>query len=141
MRVAPTEISATTGEPSPYQLVDPVPWRIKGASLCYSLISSTMIGRMKELILNGAEWKTRDDVYDSFFHAVGSPDWHGRNFNALRDSIGTGSINAVEVPYRLVIQNYDKIAPSARQMAADFIDLIRELAAKGCPVEIRVERQ
>ena len=53
---------------------------------------------MKELILNGAEWTTRDDVYDSFFRAVGAPDWHGRNFDALRDSI------------RLVIQNYDKIA-------------------------------
>jgi RNAse (barnase) inhibitor barstar len=96
---------------------------------------------MTELTLNGAEWKTRDDVYDSFFRAVGAPDWHGRNFNALRDSIATGSINTVEVPYRLVIQNYDKIAPSARQMADDFVDLIRELAAEGCPVEIRPEGQ
>jgi len=96
---------------------------------------------MTELTLNGAEWKTRDDVYDSFFRAVGAPDWHGRNFNALRDSIATGSINSVEVPYRLVIQNYDKIAPPARQMADDFVDLIRELAAEGCPVEIRSEGQ
>ena len=44
---------------------------------------------------------------------VGAPDWHGRNFDALRDNIAAGSINAVEVPYRLVIKNYDKIAPSA----------------------------
>jgi RNAse (barnase) inhibitor barstar len=94
---------------------------------------------MKELILNGADWRTRDDVYDSFFRAVGAPVWHGRNFNALRDSIATGSINTVEVPYRLVIQNYDKIAPSARQMANDFVDLIRELAAEGCPVDVRAE--
>jgi len=97
--------------------------------------------RMKELMLNGAEWRTRDDVYDSFFRAVGAPEWHGRNFDALSDSIATGSINAVEVPYRVVIQNYDKIAPSARQMADDFVDLIRELAAEGCPVEIRAEGQ
>jgi RNAse (barnase) inhibitor barstar len=96
---------------------------------------------MRELILNGAEWQSRDDVYDSFFRAVGAPDWHGRNFNALRDSIAAGSINAVEVPYRLVIENYDKVAPSARQMADDFIDLIRELATKGCPVEILLEGQ
>lgn len=96
---------------------------------------------MRELILNGADWRTRDDVYDSFFQAVGAPDWHGRNFNALRDSIATGSINAVEVPYRLVIKNYDKIAPSAKQMADDFIGLIRELASQGSPVEARVEGQ
>jgi RNAse (barnase) inhibitor barstar len=96
---------------------------------------------MKELVLNGAEWRTRDDVYDGFFRAVGAPNWHGRNFNALRDSIATGSINAVEVPYRLVIQNYDKIAPSAKQMADDFVDLVHELAIEGCPVEIRAEGQ
>jgi RNAse (barnase) inhibitor barstar len=96
---------------------------------------------MRELILNGAEWRTRDDVHDSFFRAVGAPDWHGRNFDALRDSIAAGSINAVEVPYRLVIKNYDKIAPSARQMANDFVDLIRELTTEGCPVEIRADDQ
>lgn len=94
---------------------------------------------MKELVLNGAEWRTRDDVYDSFFRAVGAPKWHGRNFDALRDSIAAGSINAVEVPYRLVIQNYNKIVPSAKQMADDFVDLIGDLATEGCPVEIRVE--
>lgn len=94
-----------------------------------------------ELVLNGAEWTTRDDVYDSFFRAVGAPNWHGRNLDALRDSIATGSINAVEVPYRLVIQNFDNIAPSARQMANDFVNLIHELATDGCPVEIRAEGQ
>ena len=61
-------------------------------------------------------------VYDSFFRAVSARNWHGRNFNALRDSIATGAINAVEVPFTLVIQNYDKIAPSAKQMADDFVD-------------------
>jgi RNAse (barnase) inhibitor barstar len=94
---------------------------------------------MRELILDGAEWKTRDDVYDSFFRAVGAPEWHGRNLDALRDSIATGSINAVEVPYKLVIKNYDKIAPSARQMAGDFVDLVRDLTNEGCPVEIHTE--
>jgi RNAse (barnase) inhibitor barstar len=96
---------------------------------------------MKELILNGAEWKNQDDAYDSFFRAVGAPEWHGRNFNALRDSIATGSINTIEVPYRLVILNYDKIAPAARQMAGDFVDLIHELATKGCPVEVQAKGQ
>ena len=43
------------------------------------------------------------------------------------------------VPYRLVIQNYDQIDSSARQMANDFVDLIGALAGEGCPVEIRVE--
>jgi hypothetical protein len=86
-------------------------------------------------------WLVRAHSELQLFRAVGAPEWHGRNFDALRDSIATGSINAVEVPYRLVIQNYDKIALSARQMADGFVDLIRELAAEGCPIEIRAEGQ
>jgi RNAse (barnase) inhibitor barstar len=94
---------------------------------------------MKELLLDGTGWQTKDDVYDAFFRAVGAPEWHGRNFDALSDSVATGSINQVEVPYLLVIQNYDNIGAGAKQMTDDFIDLIREIAAGGCPVEIRVE--
>jgi RNAse (barnase) inhibitor barstar len=65
--------------------------------------------RMKELLMDGRDWKERDDVYNSFFHAVGAPSWPSRNFNALRDSIATGKINRMEAPYCLVIQNYDLI--------------------------------
>ncbi len=57
----------------------------------------------------------------------------------MNDSIATGSINQVEVPYRLVIENYDKIGAGAKQMVDDFIDLIRTIRGGGCPVEIRVE--
>ena len=93
---------------------------------------------MKDLVLDGTSWKTRDDVYDAFFKAVGAPLWHGRNFNALNDSIATGRINEIEVPYRLVIQNYDLIEAGAQKMVDDFIHLIHEIAARGCPIEIQV---
>jgi RNAse (barnase) inhibitor barstar len=94
---------------------------------------------MTELPLNGAGWQTKDDVYHAFFRAVGAPDWHGKNLDALNDSIATGSINRVEVPYRLVIKNYDRIGEGAKKMTNDFVDLIHEIAARGCPVEIRLE--
>jgi RNAse (barnase) inhibitor barstar len=94
---------------------------------------------MKELILDGEDWSTKDDVYDAFFRVVHAPEWHGRNFNALRDSMAGGSINEVEVPYRLVIKNYDKISGEAKGMADDFVDLIHELAAEGCQVEVLAE--
>ena len=96
---------------------------------------------MKELLLNGAEWKTSNDVYDAFIKAVGAPYWHGRNFNALRDAIEGGNINDVEVPYCVVIRNYGLIGAGAKEMADDFIDLIHEIGARGCPVEIRTDKR
>jgi RNAse (barnase) inhibitor barstar len=93
---------------------------------------------MTELILDGAEWNKPDDFYNAFFRAVGAPSWHGRNFDALVDSIETGQINAIEVPYRIVINNYDRIGLGATKITSDFADLIAKIAARGCPVEIRI---
>jgi RNAse (barnase) inhibitor barstar len=94
---------------------------------------------MKQLILDGAGWSSKDDVYDAFFKVVGAPAWHGRNLDALNDSIAGGSINEVEVPYRLIIRNFDLIGAGAKKMARDFVDLIRELAARGTPVAVEIQ--
>jgi RNAse (barnase) inhibitor barstar len=93
---------------------------------------------VRELVLDGRGWTTDDDVYDAFFKAVGAPVWHGRNYNALNDRIAGGDINQVEVSYRIVISNFDRIGDGAKKMADDFVDLIHDLAARGTPVEIVV---
>ena len=51
-------------------------------------------------------------------------------------AIANGSINKVEVPCRLVLKNYDLISGEAKKMTDDFVDLIHEIAARGCPVEV-----
>ena len=79
------------------------------------------------------------DVYDAFFKAVGAPSWHGRNFNALRDSIYTGEINEIETPYIIRIANYGSIGPNAKSIARDFVELIQELKKAGCSVDIQVD--
>jgi RNAse (barnase) inhibitor barstar len=94
---------------------------------------------MRQLILDGKSWNTPDDVYDSFFRAVGAPEWHGRNFNALIDGIETGSINQIEVPYQLIIRHSASVGEGAKKMVSDFVDLIHEISARGCPVDIVVE--
>ena len=88
---------------------------------------------MREIALNDAEWNSKENLCTSFFRAVGAPSWHGRNFDALVDSIETGQINAIEAPDRIGIQNYTRIGPDARQMAIDFVDLLHEIAVPGCP--------
>jgi RNAse (barnase) inhibitor barstar len=94
---------------------------------------------MRQILLNGKNWNKPDDIYDAFFEAVGAPSWHGRNFNAIHDSICTGGINEIEAPYCILVQNYSAIALDARRMADDFVALIKELRDSGCPVDIQVE--
>jgi RNAse (barnase) inhibitor barstar len=91
------------------------------------------------LVLDARDWKQRDDVYESFFKAVGAPEWHGRNLDALHDSIATGCINQIETPYVIVIKNYRQMGDGARPMAKTFVEYIRELEENGTDVSVRVE--
>jgi len=92
-----------------------------------------------DLPLDANGWKTADDLYDAFFHAVGAPSWHGRNFDAVNDSVSTGNINRVEVPYRLAIQNLRKAEEPAREMVRRFAELIDSIRSTGCPVSITLQ--
>lgn len=94
---------------------------------------------MQEIVLDGKKWNAADDVYDAFFKAVGAPSWHGRNFNALRDSIAIGRINRIEAPYIVKIKNYASIGAGARRMASDFVQFIKQMHESGGPVDIEIE--
>jgi RNAse (barnase) inhibitor barstar len=91
---------------------------------------------MKKIELDGTNWKTSDDFYDAFFRAFGSPPWHGRNFNALRDSIATGHINQVELPYVIHISGVERAPTEIRAFVAGFCDLITELRSEGNDVDV-----
>jgi RNAse (barnase) inhibitor barstar len=91
-----------------------------------------------EFNMTAEAWQSADDVYDAFFRAVRAPKWHGRNFDALNDSISTGNINEIEVPYRLIVRNASRATPEARAMVDLFVDAIRRMQANGCPVSMVV---
>ena len=92
-----------------------------------------------ELLLDATCWQTANDVYDAFLRAVGAPSWHGRNFDALNDSIATGNINKTEVPYRILIQNAGLMSGEAAIFVRHFEGLVQDLQAVGCPVEMQVK--
>ena len=94
---------------------------------------------MRDLILEGAGWRTGDDFYDAFFDAVGAPEWHGRNLNALNDSIGAGAINRVEVPYAVRIKGVQLMGAEARRMVENFCGLVERLRGEGVEVQICCE--
>ena len=58
---------------------------------------------MRTIDIDATEWKTVDDFYDALLSAVGAPKAHGRNLNALTDSMIWGGLNAVEPPYTVTI--------------------------------------
>jgi RNAse (barnase) inhibitor barstar len=100
----------------------------------------TGLGGAPTFQFDASQWKSTDDVYLALFEKIGAPVWHGRNFDALNDSVVTGGINAVEVPYKLVIRGVQKSSVEIRDFVLAFAAFISDREAEGCPVTIQIEK-
>ena len=63
---------------------------------------------MTVLEWDAGRWSTLEDFYEALLAAVGAPDWHGRNPNALIDSLVYGGINDVKPPYTVRIHGLEE---------------------------------
>lgn len=70
---------------------------------------------MRVIKLDALKWKSTDDFYDAILGALEAPRWHGRNVDALVDSIWGGSINGIEPPYKIWIINTIGLPPKVMQ--------------------------
>ena len=82
---------------------------------------------MRAIELNAATWRTVHDFYDAVLAAIGAPERHGRNMNALIDSMVWGGINAVVPPYTIRIRGVG-VAPNEVREA---IELLKRCLAEG----------
>ena len=87
---------------------------------------------MKVVALDGSGWRIPADFYDALLPELGAPDWHGRNLNALYDSL-RGDINRLEPPFEVVIQGATGLSPDMQSFLTNvallFEDARREFGA------------
>ncbi len=89
--------------------------------------------------LDGSLWASRTDFYDALLPALGAPAWHGRNLDALNESIRSHKINEIRPPYTIRIRGLATMQPEAREMVSRFGKLIAERKAEGMLVGLIVE--
>jgi len=93
---------------------------------------------MRQIELDATGWMSADDFYHALLTALGAPDWHGRNIDALWDSVVTGGINEVEPPFAITVRGWPT-NDSAGLVLQRFVQLIRDAEADGVAVTIRAE--
>lgn len=81
---------------------------------------------MQFIELDAAGWSNLDVVYSALFNAIGAPEWHGRNLNALYDSMIIGGINELEAPYRLRFTGLANCAPIVRQHLLEIAEAVSD---------------
>lgn len=88
---------------------EPVPYDVIGRK-------QPSAGTSLEIIrLDASDWAGVQDFYDAVLPALGAPDWHGTNVNALVESMVQGDINKVEPPFRIEILNSECCSADIRQ--------------------------
>jgi len=88
--------------------------------------------------MDGAAWRTPDDFYAAFLPALGAPDWHGHNLDALEESIRDGDINRVNAPFAVRITGLKTMDAEVRATVYRFTEVIHDVARAGVPVSVEV---
>jgi len=82
---------------------------------------------MRTIELNSRNWKVVDDFYSALLAALGAPQGHGHNVNAIIDSMVWGGMNTVTPPYTIRISGIEGLSKDVR----DEIDMAVRAIADG----------
>lgn len=94
---------------------------------------------MNEIRLAGETWRSADDFYNALLPAIGAPEWHGRNLDALNDTLGGNDINKIQQPITFSITGVNQMPPQVRDLVERFRQLVFELRFEGNDLDIRYE--
>ena len=89
-----------------------------------------------DIIIDWKKIETEDGFFDMFLSQVDAPEWHGRNLNALGDSIVTGDINGVEPPYIIRNVNVDIIPKNLMGFQSAVFAIFDEARKAGRDIDV-----
>ncbi len=93
---------------------------------------------MRTIVIDAVDWLSEDDVFDGILEALGAPAWHGRNWDALNDSIVTGGVNGVEPPYHLHLTGDRPLPEALREWLKNLAALIAKARMQDREISITV---
>ena len=88
---------------------------------------------MRNIELDAKNWTSAVDFYSALLSSIGAPEWHGRNIDALVDSMIWGGINRVEPPYTVQIRGVEQLPGDVR----NHIELAKK-ALLEAPADFRI---
>ena len=83
--------------------------------------------------------ETFEDFYDCFLPQVKAPEWHGKNLDALADSLITGSINGVEPPFCVINTNSSELSNRAKEVFDAVAQIYKEANSEGRKIRVFCE--
>lgn len=92
---------------------------------------------MRQIVLAGDTWTQPGDVYAALLSSLQAPAWHGRNLNALWDSIVGGGINEINPPFLILVTGTKSVPEDCKVLLNGIKELLSGATAAGVDVEMR----
>jgi len=89
-----------------------------------------------KVVIDWNEVQSVEGFYDNFLPKIEAPDWHGRNLNALRDSIVTGDVNGIEPPYTIQSINNNCIPENLISFQSKIFAILEEAIREGRDINV-----
>ena len=83
--------------------------------------------------------ETENGFYDEFLPQVSAPEWHGRNLDALADSIVTGDVNGIEPPFTIRNINTGSVNESLSEFQLKVLGIFNEAVAAKREIKVVTE--
>lgn len=80
------------------------------------------MGAVRLIELDARSWQTIEGVFEALLAALGSPEWHGHNLNALHDSL-YGGMNEVEPPFTVIVNGTTEANAAVASFLVDVEDV------------------
>lgn len=85
---------------------------------------------MKVISLDASAWNSPEDFYSALLPQLGAPAWHGRNLDALNDSLGGGGINVLKPPFRVQVNGAEKPTESMQRLLSKVEQVFADVCAE-----------
>jgi RNAse (barnase) inhibitor barstar len=76
---------------------------------------------MKILDLDVSQLSTEEEAFEELLRVLEAPEWHGRNLNALSDTISGDDINGVRAPFEV------RVKGSTIETVRGFLQVVEEI--------------
>ncbi len=84
---------------------------------------------MKVIALDASEWRSAEDFHSALLPQLGAPTWHGRNLDALEDSL-RGGVNRIEPPLRVEVEGADSLTEPMRHFLSEVQSVFSGVSAE-----------
>jgi RNAse (barnase) inhibitor barstar len=94
--------------------------------------------KTSHVVIDWAQIDSPDAFYQMVLPQIRSPGWHGRNLDALSDSLFSGQINGLEPPYIVEMLGVHNIPDHLAAFAKSIVVVWFEAARERAGIEIRI---